>query len=151
MGTSPLTAARALANREKRWVALSSLLAAVLLVSLKFAAGMATNSLGILAEAAHSALDLLAAAVTLWAVHVAALPADHDHTYGHGKFKNLSALIETILLLLTCVWVAYEGLRRLFFTGHRSAAQRVGLPGRAAFDRGRPFPLAGPAASGPET
>jgi cation diffusion facilitator family transporter len=103
------------AAREKHSVALGSLLAAVGLTAGKLVIGVATNSLGILSEAAHSGLDLVAAGVTLWAVHVSSQPADQDHTYGHGKFENLSALIETLLLLLTCVWIVWEASRRLFF------------------------------------
>jgi len=103
------------AAHEKHSVALSSLLAAVGLTAGKLVIGVATNSLGILSEAAHSGLDLVAAAVTLWAVHISSQPADKDHTYGHGKFENLSALIETLLLLLTCVWIVWEAGRRLFF------------------------------------
>ncbi len=106
---------RQTANREKRFVALSSLLAAVMLTTFKVVVGLATNSLGILSEAAHSALDLVAAAVTLWAVHISGKPADPSHTYGHGKFENLSALFETLLLLATCVWIIYESVRRLAF------------------------------------
>ncbi len=106
------------AHREKHRVALSSLLAAVLLVSLKLVVGWATNSLGILSEAAHSALDLVAAGITLWAVRVSGQPADPSHTYGHGKFENLSALFETLLLLATCVWIVFESVRRLFFAEH---------------------------------
>jgi cation diffusion facilitator family transporter len=102
-------------DREKRWVALSSVLAAVLLVATKLVVGIWTNSLGILSEAAHSGLDLVAAAVTLWAVRISAQPADREHTYGHGKFENLSALVETLLLLLTCVWIIQEAVARLFF------------------------------------
>ena len=77
--------------------------------------GVATGSLGILAEAAHSALDLVAAAVTLFAVRVSGKPADREHTYGHGKVENLSALFETLLLLVTCVWIIYEAVQRLWF------------------------------------
>jgi cation diffusion facilitator family transporter len=73
--------------------------------------------LGILSEAAHSALDLVAAAVTLWAVRVSSRPADREHTYGHGKIENLSALFETFLLLVTCVWIIYEAVRRLSGVG----------------------------------
>ncbi|MBN2023320.1 MAG: cation-efflux pump [Pirellulales bacterium] len=102
-------------DREKRRVALSSVLAAVLLTAMKIVVGMATNSLGILSEAAHSGLDLAAAGVTLWAVRAAGKPADREHTYGHGKFENLSALFETLLLLLTCVWIVHEAVARLFF------------------------------------
>jgi cation diffusion facilitator family transporter len=104
---------KAQANREKRLVALSSLLAAVALTLMKLVVGWMTNSLGILAEAAHSALDLVAAAITLWAVRISSLPADREHTYGHGKFENLSALFETLLLLATCVWIIYEAVERL--------------------------------------
>jgi len=101
------------ANREKRNVALSSLAAALVLTLLKVVVGLVTNSLGILAEAAHSALDLVAAGVTLWAVRMSARPADREHHYGHGKFENLAALVETLLLLVTCAWIVYEGVGRL--------------------------------------
>jgi cation diffusion facilitator family transporter len=106
------------AHHEKHRVALSSLLAAVLLVSLKLVVGLATNSLGILSEAAHSALDLVAAGITLWAVRVSGQPADTSHTYGHGKFENLSALLETLLLLAVCVWIVFESVKRLLFAEH---------------------------------
>jgi len=75
--------------------------------------GIATNSLGILAEAAHSALDLVAAAVTYFAVRVSGKPADSDHLFGHGKAENLSALIESLLLVATAVWILMEGSQRL--------------------------------------
>jgi len=104
------------ADREKRRVAFVSVLAAVLLTSLKIVVGLSTGSLGILSEAAHSGLDLVAAAITLWAVRVSGQPADREHTYGHGKFENLSALAETALLLVTCVWIFYEVAQRLFFS-----------------------------------
>jgi cation diffusion facilitator family transporter len=103
------------ADREKRFVAGTSVLAAVLLTGMKIVVGLSTGSIGILAEAAHSALDLVAAVVTFWAVRIAGLPADPEHTYGHGKIENLSALFETGLLLATCVWIVYESVERLFF------------------------------------
>jgi cation diffusion facilitator family transporter len=112
---SPTHKMLAQADREKRGVAMSSLLAAILLTSTKLGVGLWTNSLGILSEAAHSGLDLLAAAITLWAVRVSSRPADREHTYGHGKFENLSALLETLLLLVTCVWIIKEAVIRLFF------------------------------------
>jgi len=101
-------------NRDKRRVALSSLAAAVLLTLTKLVIGVLTNSLGILSEAAHSGLDLIAAAMTFWAVRVSGRPADRRHTYGHGKVENLSALGETGLLLVTCAWIIYEAFYRLF-------------------------------------
>lgn len=114
MQTDQADQLRRQADREKQWVAATSLAAAVILTGTKLAVGLATNSLGILSEAAHSALDLVAAGMTLWAVRAAGRPADRRHTYGHGKFENLSALFETLLLLVTCVWIIYESVRRLF-------------------------------------
>jgi cation diffusion facilitator family transporter len=102
-------------DREKRLVALSSVVAAVLLTSMKIVVGVTTGSLGILSEAAHSTLDLIAAVVTFWAVRVSGKPADPEHTYGHAKFENISALFETVLLFATCIWIAYEAIERLFF------------------------------------
>ena len=101
------------ADREKHRAALGSLIAAVGLTTLKIIVGMATGSLGILAEAAHSGLDLMAAGMTLVAVRVSARPPDRSHLYGHGKLENLSALFETLLLLLTCAWVVREAVGRL--------------------------------------
>lgn len=98
---------------EKRLVALSSVVAAVFLTVFKLVVGVTTGSLGILAEAAHSLLDLVAAVMTLWAVRASAQPADGRHTYGHGKFENFSALMETALLLGTCVWILFEAVERM--------------------------------------
>jgi len=109
------TTSFATAEREKTAAALSSVIAAVGLTTFKIIVGLATNSLGILAEAAHSGLDLVAALVTLIAVRLSGRPADQEHNYGHGKIENLSALFETILLLVTCVWIIYESIQRLFF------------------------------------
>jgi cation diffusion facilitator family transporter len=103
------------AEKEKRGAALSSVVAAVLLTTLKLTIGLLTGSLGILAEAAHSGLDLVAALVTFFAVRISDRPPDEGHMYGYGKVENLSALIETLLLLLTCVWIIYEAIQRLFF------------------------------------
>ncbi len=102
-------------QREKKAVALNSVWAAVGITALKIVVGLTTGSLGILSEAAHSGLDLVAAAITLFSVRVSDKPADADHQYGHGKVENFSAFIETGLLLLTCVWIVYEALNRLFF------------------------------------
>jgi len=103
------------ATEEKRHAAGTSVIAAVGLTAFKVVIGLLTGSLGILAEAAHSALDLIAALMTFFAVKLSDKPADQHHTYGHGKIENLSALFETVLLLVTCAWIIYEAVRRLFF------------------------------------
>ncbi|MFX0079329.1 MAG: cation diffusion facilitator family transporter [Candidatus Hermodarchaeota archaeon] len=100
---------------EKQWVAFTSVIAAIVLTITKLAVGIWTNSLGILSEALHSGLDLFAAGITLFAVSRAAKPPDLDHHYGHWRVENLSALIETILLLVTVIWIIYEALRRIIF------------------------------------
>src|SRR6476661_7148993 len=101
--------------REKRRAALLSVGSAVLLVSLKTFLVLRTGSLGVLSEALHSSLDLIAAVITLLSVRVADQPADERHLYGHGKFENFSAFVETGLLALTALYIIYEAFDRLFF------------------------------------
>lgn len=113
----PITQSHAAqADHDKRWAAASSVIAAVCLTSLKILVGILTGSLGILAEAAHSGLDLAAAAMTLFAVRFASRPADRSHHYGHGKMENLSGLFEAVLLMVTCLWIISSAIRR-FVTG----------------------------------
>jgi len=100
-------------EKEKRSVALTSVLSAIGLTLLKIIVGLITGSLGILAEAAHSGLDLVAGLMTFFAVRISGRPADYTHHYGHGKVENLSALFETLLLLATCVWIVEEAIHRL--------------------------------------
>lgn len=101
------------ASKDKNRVALSSVIAAVFLTFFKLFVGLATGSLGILSEALHSALDLVAAVITMFAVRFADKPADEEHNFGHGKIENYSAFIETFLLFVTCIWIIYEAIRRL--------------------------------------
>ena len=103
------------AEKEKNHAALTSVVAAVGLTVFKVIVGALTGSLGILAEAAHSGLDLVAALVTFFAVKVSGRAPDEEHAYGHGKVENFSALIETLLLLGTSVYIIYEAIQRLFF------------------------------------
>lgn len=100
-------------EKEKSRVAFISVLAAIFLTTFKFIIGIVTGSLGILSEALHSGLDLVAAVITLFAVKISNKPSDNEHHYGHGKIENFSALIETILLLVTCFWIIYEAIHRI--------------------------------------
>src|SRR5271168_1253529 len=101
--------------REKKQAALLSVGSAVVLVSLKAFLVLRTGSLGVLSEALHSGLDLVAAAITYLSVRMSDQPADERHPYGHGKFENFSAFIETGLLILTALYIIYEAFSRLFF------------------------------------
>jgi cation diffusion facilitator family transporter len=97
----------------QRRTALVSVGAACLLVAIKLVAGLASSSLGLLAEAAHSGTDLAAALLTFFAVSVAVRPADHGHPWGHGKAQNLAALGEAGFLILVSVGIAVAAILRL--------------------------------------
>lgn len=100
---------------EKHSLALTSFLIAVGMTSLKIVVGWFAGSLGILSDAAHSAVDSMAVFLTYLAVRVASKPADTEHTYGHGKIESLTALVQTGVLLLACVWILSETVQRILF------------------------------------
>ena len=102
-------------STEKRRVALLSMAAAAVMTLLKVGAGLLSGSLGVLSDAAHSGLDLAGSALTYFSVHVSDKPADEDHTYGHGKFENLSAFTEAGLMAVSCVWIVFEAIQRIFY------------------------------------
>lgn len=101
------------APAQKRHVALVSMSVAAAMTLLKLAAGLLSGSLGVLSDAAHSALDLAGAALTFFSVRVADKPADEGHTYGHGKIENISSLVEAGLMGVSCVWIIAEALTRI--------------------------------------
>jgi cation diffusion facilitator family transporter len=103
------------ATHEKRIAALASVGSAVALVFLKVFLAVVTHSLGVISEALHSILDLVAAVITYLSVRVADKPADAQHLYGHGKVESFSAFVETGLLLLTAVYIIWEAFQRLLF------------------------------------
>ncbi len=96
-----------------RRTALASVLAAVCLIAIKLATGLAAGSLGLVADAAHSGTDLVAALLTLFAVGVSTKPADAGHLYGHGKAEHLAALAEAAFLAVVSVGVAALAVARL--------------------------------------
>ncbi len=106
----------------KQKVALSSIAASAGLTVAKAAVGLATGSLAVLSEAAHSLLDLAATVMTYFAVRISGKPADEEHHYGHGKVESVSALAETALLFLLSGIVIWEALQRLF-GGHGHAVE----------------------------
>ena len=96
-------------------MALLSVFAACAMTFLKVVTGVLTGSLGMLSDAAHSGIDLLGAGLTFFSVRISGKPADEDHTYGHGKIENLSAFAETGLMVVSCIWITYEAIDRIFF------------------------------------
>jgi cation diffusion facilitator family transporter len=95
-----------------------SVVAAAALVGLKLGTGLATGSLGLVSEAAHSGTDLVAALLTFFAVGVALRPADPSHPYGHGKAEHLAALAEATILVLASLAIGAIAIVRLAEGGH---------------------------------
>ena len=112
-------------HSEKRSAALFSVLAALGITLLKFLTGVLTGSLGMLSEAAHSTVDLVAAGITLFSVQVSDRTADDSHNYGHGKVESLSAFVEAVIMLGSCVWIVTEAIRRIVFRERLSLAISV--------------------------
>jgi cation diffusion facilitator family transporter len=102
----------------QRRTALVSVIAAIVLIAVKLATGLATHSLGLLSEALHSGTDLVAALLTFFAVGVAARPADPGHAYGHGKAEHLAALAEAGILVLASIFLAFRAVTRLTGDSH---------------------------------
>jgi cation diffusion facilitator family transporter len=100
-------------SAEKRRVALHSMLAAAAMTLLKLAAGLFSGSLGVLSDAAHSGLDMVGSTLTFFSVQVSDKPADEDHTYGHGKFENISSFGEVILMAASSAWIIWEAIQRI--------------------------------------
>jgi len=105
-------------TNAKRSAAQSSAFAALGITLLKLLTGILTGSVGMLSEAAHSFIDLIASTITLLAVRVSDRPADEDHNYGHGKLESLSAGFETLLMVGSCIWIARESIRRIVHHTH---------------------------------
>ena len=106
-------------DREKQSVALFSMLASAGLAALKFMAAVTTGSLGLLTEAIHSLVDFGATVLTLFAVKWSSQPADEDHQFGHAKIENVAALIETMILFGTSIFITYAAIVRLL-TAHEN-------------------------------
>jgi cation diffusion facilitator family transporter len=86
-----------------------------MLVVFKLIVGLFTGAVSILSEAIHSGVDLVAALIAFFAVKASGKPADEEHTYGHGKFENLSAAIEGLLIFIAAGWIIFESVHKLIF------------------------------------
>jgi cation diffusion facilitator family transporter len=127
----------------QRRTALISVIAACVLIALKLGTAIATNSLGLLSEAAHSGTDLIAALLTFYAVGVAVRPADHGHPYGHAKAEHLAALAEAGILVAASLVIAWRALWRLTGLAHGQVNPKwyafVVLAGVIVVDASRTF------------
>ena len=103
--------------RRKSRVAALSVLSNSTLVVFKLLVGLFIGSVSVISEAIHSGVDLVAALIAFFAIHAANKPADEKHTFGHGKYENLSAAIEGALIFIAACWISYEAIKRLMFPG----------------------------------
>lgn len=108
----------------KTSVARLSVISNIVLVAGKAAVGLITGSVGILAEAIHSAVDLIAALIAFFAVRVADVPPDEAHAYGHGKYENISGTVEALLIIVAAVYIGYEAIKRII---EGAPVERLGI------------------------
>lgn len=100
-------------QRQKLNVALLSVLSNTALVVMKLAVGLMIGSVSIMSEAIHSGVDLLASIIATVSVSKSSIPADTKHPFGHGKFENISGVIEALLIFLAAIWIIYEAIKKL--------------------------------------
>ena len=108
----------------KTGAACISVVSNTLLVAGKGAVGFLTGSVSILAEAVHSAVDLLAALIAYFAVGVADQPPDEAHAFGHGKYENISGTVEALLIIGAAAYIAYEAIARIV---HGAEVEHLGV------------------------
>jgi cation diffusion facilitator family transporter len=116
--SQPLAGDAAQISAPKQRAAALSVASNATLITLKVIAGIATGSVAVLTEAAHSGMDLIASIVAFLSVRKADEPADAGHPYGHQKLENMAGAIEGTLILFGAAIITYEALLRLIKGGH---------------------------------
>jgi len=109
---------------SKTTAASISIISNTSLVIIKFIAGLMSGSVSVISEAIHSMMDLLAAVIAYFAVRISDNPADKDHPYGHGKFENVSGVIEALLIFIAAIWIIYEAIIKLM---HKEPMDKAGI------------------------
>lgn len=100
-------------NKKTR-IARLSIVSNSFLIIIKLIVGLLSGSVSIISEAIHSSMDLLAAIIAFFAVKISDTPADKEHPYGHGKYENVSGVIEAILIIIASFWIIIEAVRKIF-------------------------------------
>jgi cation diffusion facilitator family transporter len=83
------------------------------LIAMKLLAGIFSGSVSIISEAIHSGMDLLASVIAFLSVRMSDTPPDKEHPYGHGKFENVSGVIEAVLIFVAALWIIYEAIHKM--------------------------------------
>ncbi|HPS73890.1 MAG TPA: cation diffusion facilitator family transporter [Bacteroidales bacterium] len=103
-----------------------------LLIAMKLTVGLISGSISILSEAIHSLMDLLASVIAYFSVKISDTPADDNHPYGHGKFENVSGVIESILIFIAAFWIIYEAIHKLMNPEQKIGSLWLGIVVMAA-------------------
>lgn len=90
-----------------------SIFSNIFLIIIKVFAGILSGSVSILSEAIHSGIDLIASAIAFFAVKISSKAPDKRHPYGHGKFENISGVVEGLLIFIAAFWIIYEAVHKL--------------------------------------
>ena len=112
-------------DRAKQDTARLSVLSSTALVLMKFCVGFAIGSVSIISEAIHSSMDLIAAVIAFFSVRKSAEPPDTEHSFGHGKFEDISGLAEALLIFVAALLIIYEAVEKLL--GHTGQELQPGL------------------------
>ena len=94
---------------------------------MKFLVALYTGSVSILSEAIHSSMDLAASVIAFFSVKISDKPADENHPYGHGKFENISGVIEALLIFAASVWIIMESVKKIIHPGEASGPMAAGF------------------------
>ena len=110
-------------NRKIK-IARLSIISNTFLIIIKLIVGLISCSVSIISEAIHSAMDLVAALIAFFSVRISDQPADTEHPYGHGKFENVSGVIEAVLIFVAAIWIILESIKKLL---HHTPIEALGL------------------------
>ena len=101
-----------------------SIFSNTVLIFLKLTVGFFSGSVSIISEAIHSFMDLLASIVAFFSVRISDTPADERHPYGHGKFENISGVVEALLIFVAAFWIIFEAVKKIL---HPTDVEKIGL------------------------
>ncbi|MEI6684008.1 MAG: cation diffusion facilitator family transporter [Bacteroidota bacterium] len=109
---------------KKVSVARLSIFSNSFLILMKIIVGLLSGSVSIISEAIHSFMDLLASVIAFFSVRISDTPADEMHPYGHGKFENISGVVEALLIFIAAIWIIVEAAKKIF---HPAEVQKIGF------------------------
>jgi cation diffusion facilitator family transporter len=100
-------------SNKKVVTARLSIISNTALIIMKILVGVFSGSVSIISEAIHSTIDLLAAVIAFFSVKISDRKPDKDHPYGHGKFENISGVIEAMLIFIAAIGIFYKAVLKI--------------------------------------